>query len=106
MKRATSCGAICTRAAARRLSRPAKRRSSLKSPRFGDTTTASIPAAFALSINVAIAPAPAGPLVRAMHGPRNVSGQRMAARVVDARGAAIAMRLGTEACREREDDDT
>src|SRR3546814_2691806 len=44
MKRATSCGAICNRAAAWRLSSPAKRRSSLKSPRLGDTTTASIPA--------------------------------------------------------------
>src|SRR3546814_5473048 len=66
MKRATSCGAICTRAAAWRLSRPAKRRSSLKSPRLGDTTTASIPAAFARSIRVAIAPSPAGSLSRAM----------------------------------------
>src|SRR3546814_233173 len=66
MKRATSCGAICTRAAAWRLSRPAKRRSSLKSPRLGDTTTASSPAAFARSIRVAIAPSPAGSLSRAM----------------------------------------
>ena len=59
-KRATSCGANCTRRLARSASTPSCRRSSLKSPKVGESVIASIPTAFARSINVAIAPSPAG----------------------------------------------
>ena len=58
MKRATSSGAICTRNAARSASMPSVRRSSLKSPSRGDRAIASIPASFARSIRLAIAPSP------------------------------------------------
>ena len=60
MKRTTSCGPICIRVWLLSASMPRVRRSSLKSPSWGEMTIASIPAALARSIRVSRAPSPAG----------------------------------------------